>query len=106
MTRVTYYVTGSIIGDLWWPIGEPGTKTFSYRTAERPESLRALADSVMAEEDGDFSSAPRMTADSVLVITRWRATSHHSRAWDLSQFGSIADYMTDEYAPFDDGYTP
>ena len=103
--RTTYHVTGTLQGPLWWPIGELAQKTFSWDIADRsgrPESLRELADCIMAREDGDFSGAARMMADTTLTITRWHATGHHGRTWDLAQFPSLADYTCEDWPNWDD----
>ena len=101
--RVTYTVHGTLAGPIWWPIGEPAQKTFSYRTTDRPATLRDLAEAIMRNEDGDFSGAPRFLADTVLTITRWGATGHHGRSFDLGSFPSIAgDYCSPEWPVWDD----
>lgn len=96
MKRTAYRVAGTLRGPIWWPVGQPADKTFEWTTVDRPDSMRQIADSVMANEDGDFSSAPRMLGDTVLTISRFRehGIGHTSRSWHLDQFRSIADYTT------------
>jgi hypothetical protein len=100
-TRTTYTVHGTLAGPLWWPVGEPASKTFEYRweryATDRPSSLRDLADAIMAREDGDFSGAPLFLADTTLTITRWGATGHHGRSFDLSTFPSLSEYTSPEW---------
>ena len=99
--RVTYTVRGTLAGAIWWPIGERATKTFEYRTTDRPDSMRELVESVLGAEDGDFSDAPRFLDDSVLTITRWRSDGrgHVSRSFYLSSFRSLADYVLPDELP-------
>jgi len=95
--RTTYRVNGTLLGPIWWPIGAPATKSFEYVTAERPATMRALADAVMSREDGDFSGPARMMADTVLTIIRWGATGHHGRSWAVDSLPSMAEYITAEW---------
>lgn len=106
--RTTYTVRGTLAGGLWWPIGEPASKSFEYRvtvagTEERPATMRDLAEQIMAREDGDFSSAPRFLADTTLTVIRWRATGHHGRSWDLSRFASLNEYVSPEWPMWEEG---
>jgi hypothetical protein len=102
VTRTTYRVVGTLVGPIWWPIGAPASKSFEYVTAERPATMRALADAVMAREDGDFAGAPRMMADTVVTIIRWRATGHHGRSWNAEDLPSLAAYVTAEWPSWGD----
>lgn len=96
----TFTILGALQGCLWWPIGEPAQKPVSYafkRTETPPpfvntaETLREAVEGLM--RDGDFSNAPRLTADSLLLVTR-RAATYETRRWfPLASFSSIADYM-------------
>jgi hypothetical protein len=97
-----FRIEGSVIGGLWWPIGEPATKAVSMRfvSGEYP-TLRDAVDSLTMREGGDFSTAARLTADSVLIATRQHGRRTVSRFFDLTAASSIADYMSDEY-PFSD----
>jgi hypothetical protein len=104
-TRTTYTLRGTLQGPIWWPIGAPMSKTFDY-TYQRTNgdlhlTLRELAEAAMAAEDGDFSSAPRFMADTVLTVTRWGRTGHHGRTLDLSQFQSVADYTSPDWPVWD-----
>jgi hypothetical protein len=95
----TYRVSGTIAGGLWWPVGAPACKTFEYQTRERPASLDALAETICDREGGDFSTAPRFLADSILVIRRDRrdGRGHTSRVWPLTSLPSLSDYTSDQW---------
>lgn len=102
--RTTYTLRGTVQGPIWWPIGEPASKTFNY-TYQRTDgdqhlALRELAEAAMSAEDGDFSSAPRFMADTVLTVTRWGRTGHHGRTFDLNAFSSVADYTSQDWPTF------
>jgi hypothetical protein len=99
---VTYTIIGTLQGGLWWPIGEPAQKaaSFAFERLEEPRlfdhaahTLRSAVEQLMREEDGDFSDAPRLTADSVLVVTRHGRTHRTERIFPLAGFASIADYI-------------
>jgi hypothetical protein len=94
-----YRVSGTIAGGLWWPVGAPACKTFEYQTRERPASLDALAETICDREGGDFSTAPRLLADCILVIRRDRSDGrgHRSRVWPLTALPSLSDYTSPEW---------
>jgi hypothetical protein len=107
----TYTISGTLRGELWWPMGTPATKTFERRWSDyRPSRdrylLRHLAEEIMRAEDGDFSSAPVFLADTSLTVTRessaGQSIRRHSRTWPLTAFSSIADYVSDEWPEFED----
>lgn len=111
-----YTIVGTITGALWWPIGADAGKsvctTFrrgprgfdpKIRTDHDPlfhgneaDTLREAVESLMAREDGDFSSAAKFTADSYLVVRRTGRTHATERIFDLARFASIRGYITDE----------
>ena len=99
--RVTYRVAGTLEGSIWWPVGVLATKTFTYVTTTRPDSLRDLCEQVMTAEDGDFSGAPRMLADTTVVVTRWRGDGlgHRSRSIEVTRFPSLRDDYTSDRWP-------
>jgi hypothetical protein len=99
--RTVYRVEGTLAGPIWWPYGAPASKTFEYRTSERPASLRDLAESILNREDGDFSGAPRFLADTTLTITRYGSTGHHGRTFDLGAFASLAAYTSADWPDWD-----
>jgi hypothetical protein len=102
MTRKTYYtIAGTIRGGLWWPMGEPAEKPVERAfTSGSGESLREQVENLMVRESGDFSDAPRLTADTVLLAERISPTGQRRvvRTFPLSRFPSVADYLTDEYS--------
>lgn len=96
MRCTTYRVAGTLRGPIWWPLGQTAEKTFEWTGVDRPDSLREIADAVMAREDGDFSAAPIVLGDTFLTVTRYREDGfgHTSRSWSVDRFPSIADYTT------------
>jgi hypothetical protein len=103
----TYTVKGTMTGELWWPMGMPAFKEVSFSFAREGRAWVAEADTLaegiealMRAEDGDFSSAARLTADSYLEVTRERAHGRTVRWFPLTLFGSIAGYVDAEtYSP-------
>ncbi len=104
-----YTISGTITGKYWWPInvdaGKPARLTFRrvnhadgiYGHDEQPDLLSAM-ETLAIREGGDFSTAAKMTADSVLIAER--SDMHGRRTFrrivPLTAFPSIADYVTDE----------
>ena len=99
MSATTYRVSGTISGGLWWPIGAPACKTFEYQTHERPATLEELAETIADREGGDFSTAPRFLADTVLTIRRDRADGrgHRSRSWPLTALLSLSEWTSPDW---------
>jgi hypothetical protein len=107
----TYSIEGHVIGGMWWPIGEPATKpvSFTFERGDMPrrpfteqvETLLEAVEALTTREGGDFSTAARLTADSVLVVTHRTARREVRRWFPLSLFASLTDYLSDEY-PFED----
>jgi hypothetical protein len=105
----TYTIVGALQGGLWWPYGALAEKPVEYVFtrddigAPFVNTAETLADALaglMAAEDGDFSNAPRLTADSVLLAERTSPSGRRRvlRTFSLASFGSIADYMSDAYS--------
>lgn len=103
----TYTIEGTVTGELWWPTGVPAGKQVS-RTFERSHAtlrdmvgeaatLRDMVDAITLAEGGDFSTAPRLTSDTRLIVTRERRSGTTvrtvERTFDLARFPSIADYI-------------
>lgn len=101
----TYEVTGTLRGEMWWPIGTPAEKPFrvTFRESERPATMAELAERIMTAEDGDFSSAAVMLADTTLTIVRHRPDSRRTveRWFPLTAFPSITAYVADEWPEVD-----
>lgn len=107
----TYSIEGHAIGGMWWPMGSPASKPVSYtfeRGARPPRPFVEQADTLLeavealtTREGGDFSTAARLTADSVLVVTHRTARRVTRRWFPLSLFASLADYLSPEY-PFEE----
>lgn len=97
----SFEIVGAVTGELWWPIGEPAYKdvVYSFRRGEqRPflaghDTLREAVESLMRREDGDFSTAGRLTADTFLVATRRTANRETRRFFRLTNARSISDYI-------------
>lgn len=113
--QTTYEIAGTVTGGLWWPIGAPAGKDVRYRFTREPDAdpwvdeapdLTAAVDALTLREGGDFSTAARMTADSVLIVTRTtRPGFTHRRVMALACFRSIAEYVTDELYASDFDHT-
>ena len=99
---VRYSITGTLAGPIWWPYGEMCSKPFEWVTYDRPDTMRQIGECVMAREDGDFSSAPRMMADTMLTITRTRGMSSRSRSWYTSDLPSLSDYTSSDFVPWEE----
>jgi hypothetical protein len=103
----TFSIRGTLVGELWWPTGAPAYKAASFtfsRVQDRPfvehcDTIRQAVESLMRREDGDFSTAARLSADSYLAITHRTARRETTRYFGLDRFASIADYLTDDFAP-------
>lgn len=101
----TYEVTGTLRGELWWPIGEPAEKPFrvTFRESERPATMAEMAEAIMRAEGGDFSSDAVMLADTTLTITRHRRPYSRrtvERWFPLTAFPSLTDYVADEWPEY------
>lgn len=102
---VTYAITGTMRGDLWWPrvpAEKPVSLTFERIPPDPPPTLRGLLERLLTQEDGDFSSQARMLADSVLTIRRVRYTAAgtrivRERTVPLAYLPSVADAYSDEW---------
>lgn len=100
----TYTILGAVEGSLWWPVGEPAQKpiSYSFKRSETPppfvnsaETLREAVEQLMTAEGGDFSDAPRLTADTFLLVRHDSPSGRRtvSRWFDLTRFPSISDYV-------------
>lgn len=102
--RTEYEIVGTLQGGLWWPIGEPAQKNVRMHfvrpgTPHDPwtgeaESLASMLSAVDSHEGGAFSDCARMTADSLLIITRHGPNGRRrQRAYELARFPSVAGYV-------------
>lgn len=106
MTRyiVEVKITGYLVGPIWWPPGQRGSKSLVY-TLNRghPPLYKNLVDILgQLTTDGDFQYC--QIADGWLSMTFTRDHSNgvrriHTRtnSWPLSHFPSIADYLTTDW---------
>jgi hypothetical protein len=97
MTRPTSFgIVGFVSGGLWWPYGAEAVKEvrFTWRAGQY-DSLQGAVEALMPKEDGDFSDAPRLTADTYLYAERGDFQHMHTHRIDIGQFASIAGYCTD-----------
>lgn len=104
-TETTVTVYGTLHGAFWWPIGEPWEKhvretrvhrpaadSYTYRS-ETPD-LRSLI--LEITNDGDSSEGCRLSADSVIVVSRRRGAREHKRTFPVTMFPSIVDCVVAE----------
>lgn len=94
----TFEIQGTLLGELWWPIGAPASKRvdFTFSRSGGPfiaqaETLRGALEALMRAEDADFSTAGRI--DGVLVVVRRTQHRETRRYFDLSLFPSADDYV-------------
>lgn len=97
----TFEIHGTMTGGLWWPMGEEASKDVSFTFARKGAPFVAEADTVrwaveqlMRQEDGDFSTAARISG--VLVVIRRTTNRETRRYFDLAAFRSISDYVAIE----------
>jgi hypothetical protein len=93
---------GVLQGDLWWPRSAGQIQvTLDLRSeADRDVSQcgRIAAIKAACQTAGDFSSSPKLTADSVVVLVHSRMTSTgtlltRSRTVPVTRLPSLADYV-------------
>ena len=111
MIRTTVTVNGTLQGGLWWPYGHPAqVNVHAAESVDRytaPPTLRDIIDTIIAEHGGDFSDAPRLTADSTVTIVRERSgrTAHTAqRTYTVDALPSIADYVDVDAFTFGEDY--
>jgi hypothetical protein len=91
-------IVGFLSGGLWWPIGAEAVKEVRFTwSAGEYDSLREAVDALMVREDGDFSTAARLTADTYLYAERGDVHTTHTHRVDVGQFPSISDYVSDGF---------
>lgn len=90
----TFTLSGHIAGEIYWSrVGAAKPVEMSWGTGEY-DSLRQAAESLMRREDGDFADAPRLTADSLLIVDRHgRHGQSHRHVVEVRRLESIADYV-------------
>jgi len=99
-TKTTVQIVGTLAGSYWWPIGETWHKDLSetreYRPREQTQTYRTTTGSlrdlvVDLVCDGDSSSSCRFSADTVVIVTRFRGPRRISRTFPITMFPSVAD---------------
>jgi hypothetical protein len=101
MTTLT--IVSDLVGKFWWPMGEEWTKpvceTFVVNGADvhpldHVSTLREAVERICS--DGDSSSAPLLSREGFVEITRHSPSGHRTmiRRFPLSIFGSVSDYLT------------
>jgi hypothetical protein len=115
-------ITGTVTGGLWWPYGAAIGKPF--RVTLNPErespahrgpedSFAAMVAAELDAQGGDFSSAPRLTADTGVIVrrVRWALLGHtlvtRERWYPVTAFPSLsalvaADTYSDLYDETED----
>lgn len=98
-TRI--YVSGYLVGSLWWPMGAEAWKDFSANLSDlearfgEPTDLRTLLLHAVMAEEGDFCGSASI-AQGELIAERTTRTDDGRRTtverrWPLARFPSVAD---------------
>jgi hypothetical protein len=107
-------LVGFITGDLWWPMGVPAVKEvrISWRSdcgrsdginpcsscgTAHYSTLGEAVEALMRREDGDFSSAARLTADSYLYAERSSVHWTHAHRYEVGMLASVSEYVSDAF---------
>lgn len=97
---------GHLTGNLWWP-QVPAYKAASDDLLARARrmvggrpTLREVMESYIMENDGDFSTPARLTADSYITVEhvtgRLGTEVIRRRHIDVANLPSLSDYSSDE----------
>lgn len=109
-------IRGGICGAIWWPHGQvcgyPHRRFDVYREQARfsdqdSVTLRDIVEHILMENGGDFQNA-MFTADTEIIATVHRAGKRgyrctRTRAFPLSMFPSVADYVDSDHYSHDFG---
>jgi hypothetical protein len=107
---ISAYLSGSICGKMWWPVGELGSINIREDLRSKFDrftdaaSFRDALDSILMEQGGDFSGS-QFTPDTVVRIERRKLTPQGyevhiwerpvSEIWDCSDLvNQTADIAT------------
>lgn len=98
MATTRFGIVGFVTGELWWPVGVPAVKEvrMDWRSGDF-DTLAEAVEALMRREDGDFSTAARLTADSYLYAERGDMHRTHTHRIDVGQLPSIAEYVSDAF---------